>query len=54
MPQQRCHKCLLLRSFSDRVLLNEAGKIKFAQTFNGQISERLFSLFLPIVDLSLS
>ena len=53
MPQQDSHN-LLLRSFSDIELL--AGKIQFEQNiaFNCQIRERGFSLFWPIVDLSLS
>ena len=37
-------------------LLNEAGKIQFAQNIaiNGQIRDGRFSLFWPIVDFSLS
>ena len=39
MPQQRNHKYIL--TLSDRELLNEAGKIQFAQNifFNGQIRD---------------
>ena len=46
MPQQHNHKYIfLLFSFCDRELLNEAGKIQFAQNvaFNGQIREQTWT-----------